>query len=112
MCACAGAKFFPGFLTDNRRAALDAAALEWQAEDKQQLNTLARVSLGQDQAVLLPLPAAAGKAAGKAAPAPQQQQPRLSLPGTRRHKTGGCSMDEVKKRRNVRKGGACIAEGG
>jgi hypothetical protein len=52
--AAAGAKFFPGFLTDKRRSALDAAALAWQAEGKAQLNTLARVSLGQDQAILIP----------------------------------------------------------
>jgi hypothetical protein len=54
---CTGAKFFPGFLTDKRRAALDAAALEWQAEGKQQLNSLARVSMSQDQALLLAPPA-------------------------------------------------------
>jgi hypothetical protein len=52
--AAAGAKFFPGFMTDSRRSALDAAALAWQAEGKAQLNTLARVSLGQDQAILIP----------------------------------------------------------
>jgi len=57
MCVVSGAKFFPGFLTDGRRAALDAAALEWQAEGKQQLNTLSRVTLTQEQAVMLPPPA-------------------------------------------------------
>lgn len=100
-------------MTDKRRAALDAAALEWQAEGKQQLNALSRVSLAQDQAILLPeptpslartgsrkavpVPPPASPAAAAAASQPQQQQQQQQMPGfagvppgnSRRQKTGG-----------------------
>eukprot|EP00879_Flechtneria_rotunda_P013643 GHRR01014251.1.p1 GENE.GHRR01014251.1~~GHRR01014251.1.p1 ORF type:complete len:441 (+),score=151.04 GHRR01014251.1:1605-2927(+) len=49
-----GAKFFPGFISDRRRIALDNAALDWQAEGKARLKLLDRVSIAQDQAALLP----------------------------------------------------------
>eukprot|EP00775_Hariotina_reticulata_P011483 gene11483-11627_t len=51
----AGAKFFPGFVNDRRRAALDEAALGWQAEGKARLKVFDRVNITQDQAALLPL---------------------------------------------------------
>lgn len=55
---CAGAKFFPAFVNDRRRLALDDAALQWQAEGKQRLKALDRISITQDQAALLPKHAA------------------------------------------------------
>lgn len=58
-----GAKFFPGFVSDRRRAALDDAALGWQAEGRSRLAVLDRMKVSQDHAVLL---AAAGGHRGSA----------------------------------------------
>jgi len=54
LCCLAGAKFFPGFVNDRRRAALDQAALGWQEEGKARLKAFDRVNITQDQAALLP----------------------------------------------------------
>lgn len=58
LCLLAGAKFFPAFINDRRRLALDGAAFDWQAEAKQQLRALDRTTLIQNQAAILPGPAA------------------------------------------------------
>lgn len=72
----AGAKFFPGFVNDKRRAALDAAALSWQADGRSRLKVLDRMSVAEHHAALLPAQAAApaatsrGNNSSKAAVAP------------------------------------------
>jgi hypothetical protein len=55
-----GAKFFPGFVNDKRRAALDQAALGWQADGRSRLRTLDRMSVDQHHAALLPGQATGG----------------------------------------------------
>ncbi|KAF6253321.1 hypothetical protein COO60DRAFT_429579 [Scenedesmus sp. NREL 46B-D3] len=81
----AGAKFFPGFVNDKRRAALDEAALGWQAEGRARLKTLDRMSVDEHHAALLPAQAAGpaavtargrgSKAAAGAPPAPAALDP-------------------------------------
>lgn len=50
----AGTRFFPGFVNERRRTALDAAALGWQAEGRARMRVLERLTLASDQAALLP----------------------------------------------------------
>ncbi|KAI8471792.1 MAG: DNA/RNA non-specific endonuclease [Monoraphidium minutum] len=50
----AGAKFFPGYVSDRRRAAVDAAAVAWQEDGRRRMRLLSRASLAQEQAVMLP----------------------------------------------------------
>lgn len=60
LATAAGAKFFPGFVNDKRRAALDAAALSWQADGRSRLKVLDRMSVAEHHAALLPAQAAGG----------------------------------------------------
>jgi hypothetical protein len=50
----AGTKFFPGYVSDRRRAAVDQAAVAWQEEGRRRMRLLARTSLAQEQAIMLP----------------------------------------------------------
>ena len=49
-----GTRFFPGYVSERRRAAVDAAALAWQDDGRRRMRVLARAGLAQDQAALLP----------------------------------------------------------
>lgn len=49
-----GTKFFPGYVSDRRRAAVDQAAVAWQEDGRRRMKMLARSSLAQEQAIMLP----------------------------------------------------------
>ncbi|GBF90528.1 DNA RNA non-specific endonuclease [Raphidocelis subcapitata] len=50
----AGARFFPGYVSERRRAAVDRAAVAWQEDGRRRMRILARAGLAQEQAVMLP----------------------------------------------------------
>lgn len=57
---CAGTKFFPGYLNDRRRVALDNASLAWQDLGRQTMKMLERKGVAEDQEVMLPQRATGG----------------------------------------------------
>ncbi|KAG1655285.1 hypothetical protein FOA52_007981 [Chlamydomonas sp. UWO 241] len=59
----AGAKFFPSYLTDARRSAIDSGAHAWRSHGLQHLKPFERLSLVQDMAVLPAPPPKEGGAA-------------------------------------------------
>jgi hypothetical protein len=57
-----GTRFFPGYVSERRRAAVDRAAVAWQEDGRRRMRVLARASLAQEQAVMLPERATGGLA--------------------------------------------------